>query len=174
MVGSLSTSQLVSVVIVPLSIIMLVILRAASRPTRRGGEACAGGVDERVDAEMSDDPKRTLLVEEEYEGQRLDKFLTDAARSLPLAHPETDQGRARLGAGIVPSVQHRGACRAGLRSRRSSAAPASPSAEELPLQIVYQDCRRGRDRQPAGMVVHPAAGHASGTLVNALLHHITT
>src|SRR5207302_5891650 len=49
---------------------------------------------------------------------------------------------------------------------------AAPSAEALPLPIVYQDRDLIVVDKPAGMVVHPAAGHASGTLVNALLHHV--
>ena len=51
-------------------------------------------------------------------------------------------------------------------------AEAAPSAEALPLPIVYQDRDLIVVDKPAGMVVHPAAGHASGTLVNALLHHV--
>jgi 23S rRNA pseudouridine1911/1915/1917 synthase len=51
-------------------------------------------------------------------------------------------------------------------------AEASPRAEALPLPIVYQDQDLIVVDKPAGMVVHPAAGHASGTLVNALLHHV--
>jgi len=47
-----------------------------------------------------------------------------------------------------------------------------PQAEELPLPIVYQDADLIVVDKPAGMVVHPAAGHSSGTLVNALLHHV--
>src|SRR6202043_3954391 len=48
----------------------------------------------------------------------------------------------------------------------------APRAEALPLPIVYQDQDLIVVDKPAGMVVHPAAGHASGTLVNALLHHV--
>ncbi len=49
---------------------------------------------------------------------------------------------------------------------------ATPIPEALPLPIVYQDHDLVVVDKPAGMVVHPAAGHASGTLVNALLHHV--
>ena len=49
---------------------------------------------------------------------------------------------------------------------------AAPAAEDLPLPIVYQDKDLIVVDKPAGMVVHPAAGHESGTLVNALLHHV--
>jgi 23S rRNA pseudouridine1911/1915/1917 synthase len=51
-------------------------------------------------------------------------------------------------------------------------ADASPAPEALPLPILYQDSDIIVVDKPAGMVVHPAAGHASGTLVNALLHHV--
>jgi len=49
----------------------------------------------------------------------------------------------------------------------------TPKAEELPLPILYQDSDLIVIDKPAGMVVHPAAGHGGGTLVNALLHHVT-
>ena len=49
---------------------------------------------------------------------------------------------------------------------------AAPAAEDLPLPIVYQDKDLIVVDKPAGMVVHPAAGHERGTLVNALLHHV--
>lgn len=44
-------------------------------------------------------------------------------------------------------------------------------AEDIPIEIVYQDEEILVINKPAGMVVHPAAGNHSGTLVNALLHH---
>jgi 23S rRNA pseudouridine1911/1915/1917 synthase len=51
-------------------------------------------------------------------------------------------------------------------------ADATPAPEDLELPIVYQDRELAVIDKPAGMVVHPAAGHDSGTLVNALLHHL--
>jgi 23S rRNA pseudouridine1911/1915/1917 synthase len=50
--------------------------------------------------------------------------------------------------------------------------PATPGAEDLPLSILYNDADLLVIDKPAGMVVHPAAGHATGTLVNVLLHHV--
>ena len=50
--------------------------------------------------------------------------------------------------------------------------PAAPQAENLPLEILYQDHDLAVVIKPRGMVVHPAAGHEDGTLVNALLHHL--
>lgn len=45
-------------------------------------------------------------------------------------------------------------------------------AEDIPLEIVYQDEDVAVINKPQGMVVHPSAGHTSGTLVNALMYHI--
>lgn len=45
------------------------------------------------------------------------------------------------------------------------------AAEDIPLEIVYEDEYLLIVNKPKGMVVHPAAGHYSGTLVNALMHH---
>lgn len=48
---------------------------------------------------------------------------------------------------------------------------AEPQAEEIPLNILYEDRDLIVINKPAGLVVHPAAGNETGTLVNALLHH---
>jgi 23S rRNA pseudouridine1911/1915/1917 synthase len=48
---------------------------------------------------------------------------------------------------------------------------AKPAPEAIPLDIVYEDDALIVVNKPAGLVVHPAAGHASGTLVNALIAH---
>ena len=50
--------------------------------------------------------------------------------------------------------------------------PATPEAEDLPLEILYQDTDLAVVIKPRGMVVHPAPGHTDGTLVNALLYHL--
>ena len=49
--------------------------------------------------------------------------------------------------------------------------PAAPEAERIPLNIVHEDAAIIVIDKPAGLVVHPAAGHAAGTLVNALIAH---
>jgi 23S rRNA pseudouridine1911/1915/1917 synthase len=50
-------------------------------------------------------------------------------------------------------------------------APATPAAEAMPLDIIYEDAELIVINKPAGLVVHPAAGHGGGTLVNALIAH---
>ena len=51
-------------------------------------------------------------------------------------------------------------------------APATPQPEALPIDVLFEDADIIVVNKPAGMVVHPAPGHAGGTLVNALLHHV--
>jgi 23S rRNA pseudouridine1911/1915/1917 synthase len=48
---------------------------------------------------------------------------------------------------------------------------AKPAAENIPLKVVYEDAAIIVIDKPAGLVVHPAPGHAGGTLVNALIAH---
>ncbi|GLK54391.1 23S rRNA pseudouridine1911/1915/1917 synthase [Methylopila capsulata] len=109
-------------------------------------------------------------------GERIDRFL--AAR-LP------DLSRARLQA-----LMRQGAVSAGARtledpSARVNAgetyvvaapppAPAAPQAQAIALDVVLEDDHLIVIDKPAGLVVHPAAGHADGTLVNALLAHCGT
>ena len=50
-------------------------------------------------------------------------------------------------------------------------APAEAQPEEIPLDILFEDESLLVVNKPAGLVVHPAAGHEEHTLVNALLHH---
>ena len=113
-------------------------------------------------------------VTPESDGQRLDRFLVSV-----LADHSRSQIQKLIADGHV-QVPTRDArpnlsVRAGDRIIVSlpDAAPASIEAEAVPLEILYQDSDLVVIDKPAGMVVHPGAGHASGTLVNALLHHIT-
>ena len=50
--------------------------------------------------------------------------------------------------------------------------PARAEAQDIPLEILYQDAHLAVVVKPCGMVVHPAAGNGDGTLVNALLYHL--
>ncbi len=82
-------------------------------------------------------------------------------------------GRVRL-AGVV-CTQPRQAVQLGqevvLQAEVEPAVPERWRPEALPLQVVHEDEALLVVDKPAGLVVHPAAGHAGGTLVNALLHH---
>ena len=114
-----------------------------------------------------------LIVPSEYDGQRLDRFLVSV-----LEHESRSHIQKLIAAGRV-TVDRR-AARANLAMREGDKvtvdvpepAPSEVAGEELPLEILHQDADVAVLNKPAGMVVHPGAGHASGTLVNALLHHI--
>jgi 23S rRNA pseudouridine1911/1915/1917 synthase len=117
------------------------------------------------------------------EGQRLDRFLVSV-----LADRSRSQIQKLIADGHVsvesPVRAARGA-EDGARANRvvhagdrvavdvPEAAPTEARGEALPLEILYQDADIAVINKPAGMVVHPGAGHPSGTLVNALVHHVT-
>ncbi len=113
----------------------------------------------------------TLIAQPEDRGLRLDAWL---ARRLP------DLSRARIQTLIAQGcvlIQDR-PVKPSLKVVPGLIAilevpppqPATPQAEAIPLNVVYEDADLVVIDKPAGLVVHPAAGHASGTLVNALLH----
>ena len=116
---------------------------------------------------------RTVDVEAESAGQRLDAWL---ARALP------DLSRARIqaliaeGAVTVDGASVRASSRVRAGQRVAVAVPelseAVPRAEDISLAVVYEDGQLLVVNKPAGLVVHPGAGTPSGTLVNALLHHV--
>ncbi|HVH57009.1 MAG TPA: RluA family pseudouridine synthase [Vicinamibacterales bacterium] len=122
---------------------------------------------------MSLDPHgRRLVVDAEQDGLRLDNFLTallpDHSRSQ--IQRLIKDGHVRgPGAPRASSAVHTGQV---YEVEIPEPAPASPEPEELPLRIIFQDPDVVVLDKPAGMVVHPAAGHTGGTLVNALLHHV--
>jgi 23S rRNA pseudouridine1911/1915/1917 synthase len=84
-----------------------------------------------------------------------------------------EEGRARAG-GAARKASHK--LRAGdvVEVEPRELAPLKAAAEEIPLEILYEDSDVIAVNKPAGLVVHAGAGRTSGTLVNALLHHFTT
>lgn len=114
-----------------------------------------------------------LEVPPDDAGVRLDRFLAArlGGRTRSQIRKLIQEGRVRLDRTAArPGV----AVRAGdvVRVEVPAPAPAAPRPEALPLDVVHDDADLIVVNKPAGMVVHPAAGHADGTLVNALLHHV--
>ncbi len=125
---------------------------------------------------MTEDQDRVhrLVVSEDRAGLRLDLFLAgllpDQSRSaiqrlvkeghvtLPAGREARANTAVRAGEEIVVAIP--------------PPAPSSVQPEAIPLVILYEDPDVAVVNKPAGMVVHPGAGHPSGTLVNALLHHV--
>jgi 23S rRNA pseudouridine1911/1915/1917 synthase len=116
---------------------------------------------------------RALIVTADDDGSRLDRFLVSV---LPDQSRSQIQRLIKEGQVLVAgrAAKPNQAVKTGQAILVDTPEPAAPTPhpEALPLSIVYQDCDLVIIDKPAGMVVHPAAGHASGTLVNALLHHI--
>jgi 23S rRNA pseudouridine1911/1915/1917 synthase len=113
----------------------------------------------------------TFRVDDAAAGQRVDLALA-AAAGIPRAQARRwiDEGRVRLNAR---------ACRASQRVQPGDALEAVPpqpvaagvAPEPIALSVLFEDGDLIVIDKPAGLVVHPAPGHAQGTLVNALLHH---
>ncbi|MGB8984687.1 MAG: RluA family pseudouridine synthase [Anaerolineales bacterium] len=103
--------------------------------------------------------------------ERLDKFLVGLLQEFSRSRLQ-----ALIAGGLV-EVDGQAAKKAGQMLESGSSvtvripppAPTSLLAEEIPLDIVFENEELIVVNKPAGMVVHPAAGHASGTLVNAVL-----
>lgn len=116
---------------------------------------------------------QTFEVPEDEAGERLDRWLAERVElSRTRVAALIQQGEVRLN-GERPRKAEPLA--AGDRIELTVPEPEEIDArpEDLPLDIVYEDRHLLVVNKPAGMVVHPAPGHPTGTLVNALLHHVT-
>jgi 23S rRNA pseudouridine1911/1915/1917 synthase len=113
-----------------------------------------------------------LKAEAQDSGKRLDAFLHERLPEFSRSRLQSwiKEGRVLVNdASVRPSYLMRGAENVSVAP--AELPPLKAQAEELPLKILYQDDDVVVVDKPAGMVVHAGAGHASGTLVNALLHH---
>ncbi|MBL6928221.1 MAG: RluA family pseudouridine synthase [Rhodospirillales bacterium] len=119
----------------------------------------------------------TVRVPKDKTGARLDRLLADALADTGANISRTrikrlvEQGRVLRGEEAADDVSYH--VRAGevYTVRVPEPEPAIPIAQDIPLDVVYEDDDLIVIDKPAGLVVHPAAGHADGTLVNALLAH---
>jgi len=114
-----------------------------------------------------------LTVPAEDAGARIDRYLAGVlpGQSRSQIQRLIRDGRVLIGSQPVKSnrLVHEGDT---ISVDIPEAAPAAAQPEALDLPILYEDADVVVVDKPAGMVVHPAAGHAEGTLVNALLHHV--
>jgi 23S rRNA pseudouridine1911/1915/1917 synthase len=134
-----------------------------------------------VTPESPDAPARELEVADEHDGLRLDTFLATVLPERSRSHIQKliKDGQV-TGPGAATSAADGKALRVstpvrtGQRFTVTLPEPeaATAVAEDLPLNILYEDSDLVVIDKAAGMVVHPAAGHRSGTVVNALLFHV--
>lgn len=114
-----------------------------------------------------------LIVAPEDAGERLDHFVVARVpgHSRSQIQRLIKDGLIRIGSREAKANL---AVRAGeaIVVEVPDAVPAAPQPEALPIDILFEDADLIVVNKPADMVVHPAPGHAEGTLVNALLHHV--
>ena len=113
-----------------------------------------------------------FTVEQSLPSERLDVFLRTKfpAVSRGAMQRLIEQGHIRVdGKTVKPTHSPRAGEQ--VEVHWPEARPAEAQPEEIPLDILFEDKSLLVVNKPAGLVVHPAAGHEEHTLVNALLHH---
>ena len=114
---------------------------------------------------------RTLTATSEHSGARLDSYLAQALDiSRSAAARLIEEGGVTAG-GKALAKNYRMAGGEELTVEIPEPEDTAVTAQDIPLDVVYEDDDVIVVNKPVGMVVHPAPGHSDGTLVNALLHH---
>lgn len=123
--------------------------------------------------EMTKSEKRQIIFSEDDQGQRLDRQLSQHWSDLSRVRLKSLilEGCLTVNGMIVTNPSSK--CQVGQIVCLTVPAlrVADPEPENLPLEIFYEDGDLIVLNKPAGMVVHPAPGNETGTLVNALLYH---
>ncbi len=116
--------------------------------------------------------ERILTAAPEDAGKRLDAFLAEALPELTrsAAARLCQEGQVTAG-GKALAKNARLSGGEVLTVTLPDPAPMEAVAQDIPLDVVYEDADVIVVNKPKGLVVHPAPGHPDGTLVNALLHH---
>lgn len=117
--------------------------------------------------------QESVILPLDTQGQRLDQALAAALPQYSRAKLAEwiDAGEARLnGERVKRKHKVQGGENILIEAELTVEAPWQ-QGEDLPLEIIHEDEAILIINKPAGLVVHPARGHSSGTLVNALLHH---
>lgn len=114
----------------------------------------------------------TLTVPPERSGERVDKYISDNIAELTRSAVQglLDKGNVLVnGRTVSKSCKLKGGEE--LTVTLPEPQPMDAIPEDIPLEIVYEDSDLLVVNKPKGMVVHPAHGNYTGTLVNALLYH---
>jgi 23S rRNA pseudouridine1911/1915/1917 synthase len=118
-------------------------------------------------------PERLITFSSDGAGQRLDKVIAAELAELSRTQVQRliDDGFVRVDGRVAQKANQRLERPASVEVRIPPAGPSSHQPEDIPLTILFENDDLLVIDKPAGMVVHPAAGHAGGTLVNAVLGH---
>lgn len=116
----------------------------------------------------------TFTVPAEAEGERLDRYLAAEVPQYSRARIQRLIDDGHVVCSRVKRTKANVQLRAGdvITVTLPDVVAAAPVAQDLPVEILFDDEDLVVVNKPAGMVVHPAAGNPDGTLVNALLHHV--
>ena len=123
---------------------------------------------------MSEKPERhQFRVTDAEAGERLDRYLAQQLPHMSRSRVKTliKEGHARLAGQTIEEPNSRVKSGDEIEFAIPPAEPAIPKGEAIPLQIQFEDDALLVLDKPAGLVVHPAAGNWTGTLVNALIAH---
>ena len=116
-----------------------------------------------------------IVAQPEHDGLRLDRVLASEVQGQSRSQIQRliEEGRVTLPR--VKTLKSNTPVREGdlITVVVPEPVAAEPIAEDIPLDILFQDADIIVVDKPAGMVVHPGAGNETGTLVNALLHHVS-
>ncbi len=117
--------------------------------------------------------EHAFVVAAAENGERLDKAVTKWIDGLTRSRAQAliKAGRVQVGSRTVADPGARLKTDQHITVSVPPAEPATPEAQDIPLAVVHEDADLIVIDKPAGVVVHPAAGHAKGTLVNALIAH---
>ena len=111
-------------------------------------------------------------VTEEYEDERIDKYMASLIDSLSRSFIQKMMKEQKVLVNNIPvKANYRLRAEDEICFTLPEAAEPDIEAENIPLDILYEDDDVLVVNKPKGMVVHPAAGHYSGTLVNAVMYH---
>jgi 23S rRNA pseudouridine1911/1915/1917 synthase len=122
---------------------------------------------------LSQKTQQSIAVASDEAGVRLDRVLAAHVAELSRSRLKAliEAGAVAVDGRTIRDPSHRVNAGAAIALEVPAAEPAAPQPEPIPLNVVYEDDDIIVIDKPKNLVVHPAAGHWTGTLVNALIAH---
>nr|WP_260985299.1 RluA family pseudouridine synthase [Paenibacillus xylanexedens] len=125
-----------------------------------------------VDDEITNDERMEWIISLDHKKERIDKYITESIDNVSRSQVQLwiSEGNVTVnGAVVKANTKLAEGDLVVLQIPEPKAVEIIP--EDIPLEVVYEDSDVIVINKPRGLVVHPAPGHTSGTLVNALMHH---
>lgn len=124
-------------------------------------------------SDPSDENAFCFTVSDEQKGERLDRYLSELLPELSRSRVKAliKDGQVTQAGQQIMEPNTRVKSGETYKIVVPEPEPAAPKAQNIPLDVIYEDDALIVINKPAGMVVHPAAGNWTGTLVNALIYH---